>query len=416
MRTKGIEVKLVQGSPEWHEWRKGGVGGSDAAIIKMWHEHPFSSPYQLWQLKMGLIKETEFTGDQKRAVDRGHDLEPVARELFIKATGIHIEPSCFIHPDYPFVRASLDGVNEDHSIIVELKCPLKWEYHKHAVEGKIWDYYYVQIQHQLAVTGADFALFASYFPEAEKEEDRFVICPVVKPKHSFIEDLLVREKNFWQCVVKGIPPTDEYDFSRHHATLGIKGIVQLSGFAEVGKDTTGLVLATELQMRRYAYADALKRAAVECGVVDGRVFTDKVYKSKHRKKLVDFGRGMRSVDPDVWVRGIFNSRSGIYEAATQNGVFITDCRYANEVIAGMKAARDLNLPHRLIWIERPGCKPKGEEGYTTIHLKALADHIIYNDDPVPNLKANEWPISLESAVLYVFGTGIREVKASDFIK
>ena len=413
-RTKGLEIILAQGSQVWLDWRKKGIGGSDAAIVKMWNDHPFSSPYQLWQLKMGLIEETQFTGDQLKAVQRGHDLEPVARELFVKATGIHVVPCCFEHPNFPFLRASLDGASEDRSMIVELKCPLKWEYHKPATEGHIHDYYYAQIQHQLAVTGADYAFFASYFPDAKKEEDRFVICPVVKPKHSYIEDLLIREKNFWKCVVNGIPPTDEYEYSKKHSKLGIKGIIQLSGYAEAGKDTTGLILSNELSMKRYAYADALKRAAIDCGIVDERIFTDLAYKTKNRKKLVDFGRGMRQVDPDVWVRGIFNSRSSLYEDVISQGVFITDCRYMNEVVAGMKTAKFLNVPHRLFWIERKGKQPKGEEYDTTRYLQAVADHIIHNDVTLQELRTNEWPQALEDAVLYVMATGEREVKASDF--
>lgn len=45
-------VELSQGTPEWHEWRKNGIGGSDATVVE--GISPYRTPRQLFYEKKGL--------------------------------------------------------------------------------------------------------------------------------------------------------------------------------------------------------------------------------------------------------------------------------------------------------------------------------------------------------------------------
>jgi putative phage-type endonuclease len=58
---------------DWLEFRKGGIGSSDAPIIA--GVSPYSTPYQLWEIK--TRRKTEWIGNF--ATRRGHAVEPKAR-------------------------------------------------------------------------------------------------------------------------------------------------------------------------------------------------------------------------------------------------------------------------------------------------------------------------------------------------
>ena len=48
-------VRMAQGSPEWHEHRRAYRNASETAIVL--GLSPWTTPYQLWQLKLGLVEQ-----------------------------------------------------------------------------------------------------------------------------------------------------------------------------------------------------------------------------------------------------------------------------------------------------------------------------------------------------------------------
>jgi putative phage-type endonuclease len=190
---------LQQGSEEWLSWRKKGIGGSEAGSVM--GVNPYCDAYELWQRKLGLIPEVE----PNDAMIRGHQLEPEARALFEIETGIKMIPMCYIHSEYDFIRASLDGISVDERIILEIKCPgLKT--HSEALSEKIRPYYYAQMQHQLLVTGAELCYYFSYTDVDDVEPWKII---EVRRDEEYIQRLLEREQKFWQHIIDEIPP-DEY--------------------------------------------------------------------------------------------------------------------------------------------------------------------------------------------------------------
>lgn len=143
-------VRITQGSPEWHEHRRRYRNASEtAAVLGL---SPWQTPYQLWQLKLGLIEQKV-----NAAMQRGTDLEPVARAAYEQQTGRVMQPLVVVDGEY---SASLDGMTLGGQRILETKCPVKgrdstlW---KMVEAGSLPEHYQLQVQHQLMVTAANLA-------------------------------------------------------------------------------------------------------------------------------------------------------------------------------------------------------------------------------------------------------------------
>ncbi len=144
-----------QNTPEWLEWRKDKIGASDAPIIL--GLSPWTTPFQLWQTKLGLkpnIEETE-------SMRRGKILEPVALEMFNEKEQVNLKPAVLVDKDHEWQIASLDGY--DTKVFCEIKCP-GFEDHESAIKGKIPSKYVPQVVHQLMVSRCEKGFYVSYSP------------------------------------------------------------------------------------------------------------------------------------------------------------------------------------------------------------------------------------------------------------
>ena len=179
-------INHVQSSIEWLLWRQDRITATSASILMGLNR--FKTLNDLWEEMLG-IKPPEPLNDKMR---RGQELEPIARDLFIKETGIEVTPICCEHDTEWWMAASLDGISQDHTIVCEIKCP-KLKTHKEAIDGIIPDYYYAQMQHQLFVTGASRVLYTSYHPEHSQK----LFIKDIKPNQEFINELRERSKYFY---------------------------------------------------------------------------------------------------------------------------------------------------------------------------------------------------------------------------
>ena len=188
-------LQIEQGTPEWIQLRKTKITATDAPIIMG------VSP---WKTKQQLYLEK--TSDDVKpfymnaAMQRGVDLEPIARELFNIQTGWDMQP-CVIVNDW--VMASLDGRDESSGSILEIKCP-NLKDHSLAVAGKIPDYYYPQLQHQMYV-GETRMIYYYSFDGADG------VIVKVKRDDEYIEKMLVEEKKFYDCIINKTPPEPTAD-------------------------------------------------------------------------------------------------------------------------------------------------------------------------------------------------------------
>lgn len=179
---------------EWLEWRRTGCGASDAPIILGLSK--YKKPFALFCEKAGRVEPQEINNP---AIDKGNELEPIAREKFAARWNFKTDSNetfaakNVVSRVYPWMRASLDGCSDDGTLIVEIKYQGK-DAHKDAHAGIVNKAYYAQIQHQLYVSGAISAVLVSI----DVEHD-IAVVPIER-NEQYIADLVRQLKEFWECV------------------------------------------------------------------------------------------------------------------------------------------------------------------------------------------------------------------------
>ncbi len=138
------------------------------------------------------------------AMEWGLLLEPVIREKYMKLTGRSVEfnqdPSLFglqvVHPDFSFLVGSLDGI-ADGNRVLEIKTARS----RDAWSDGVPDYYELQVQFYLALTGFETADVAVLFGGSD-----FQIFEVGL-NNELIETMTALLVRFWQNHIEtGIPP------------------------------------------------------------------------------------------------------------------------------------------------------------------------------------------------------------------
>ena len=101
---------------KWLEFRRQGIGGSDAAAVL--GISPFRTGVDLYYDKLGQPVED----DEQNwvAKEMGTVLEDLVARIFAKKTGLKVTPMkmMFQHPDHPWMLADLDRL-----VILDLRLP-----------------------------------------------------------------------------------------------------------------------------------------------------------------------------------------------------------------------------------------------------------------------------------------------------
>lgn len=189
-------INLQQQTPEWYEFRKSRIGASDSSTIL--GINPWRTARQLMEEKLGL-KQPEPINER---MQRGIDLEPRARQKFFEDTGYRTSPVVVVHPEYEWMMASLDGISDCKTVLVEIKCNGK-KNHDLALEGKVPDYYFCQMQHQMAVTNLQRCYYYSF------DGEKGVGFEVLRDDE-FIANLIEKEKEFYQMYLEYVLPPEPY--------------------------------------------------------------------------------------------------------------------------------------------------------------------------------------------------------------
>jgi putative phage-type endonuclease len=186
---KGWDIE--QRTKSWEEWRLEGLGSSDAAVVM--GVSPWKTRYELWEEKTGA-KKSEISN---WAQQRGTQMEPEARANYELLNDMDLPAHLVEHKVYPFMRASLDGYNAEKNFALEIKCPGKKD-HEDALNGRVPEKYWPQVQHILAITGGEL----DYYSYSNKRG----VAVRVRPDLEYIKKLIEEETKFWNLVVSRTPP------------------------------------------------------------------------------------------------------------------------------------------------------------------------------------------------------------------
>lgn len=125
--------EIVQGTEEWHRIRYGKVGGTNSAQLRI------ESDALLNELIACRLEEFEIEDDGYVSADmqRGTELEPLAREEVSKYTGLKfLECGWLQSEENDLLGISPDGITKDFRFAAEIKCPAKKK-HTETLLGKV---------------------------------------------------------------------------------------------------------------------------------------------------------------------------------------------------------------------------------------------------------------------------------------
>ena len=177
------------GREEWLRWRTKGIGGSDVSVIA--GVNPFRSIFQLWLEKTGQVEPEETENDNTHF---GNVLEPVVKREFSKRTGLKVRAKRALlqSEEYPFMLADLDGVIYENGKMNLFEAKTASAYKQEIWEKGIPEEYVLQVQHYMAVTGAEKTYLAALVGG-----NRFY-WKVVRRDEQKIAEIIALEKAFWE--------------------------------------------------------------------------------------------------------------------------------------------------------------------------------------------------------------------------
>jgi putative phage-type endonuclease len=214
-----FKKKLPANHQNWLKLRSLGIGGSDAGIII--GVNKYKNVIDLWEEKKKSASSEcieEFTSE---ATERGKKLEDIIRKQYKidnPDKKIYEIKDLYIHKDFDFIRASLDGeiVLKNNKVgILEIKTSTIHSYTQFIENWKnnIPKSYLYQILHYLLVTNYEFAVLVADLRFKYRETDEFDLYKEIRTytiyRNDFkkeIEELKEKEIEFWSYVVNDIEP------------------------------------------------------------------------------------------------------------------------------------------------------------------------------------------------------------------
>lgn len=193
--------EIEQGSPEWLRLRLGKVTGSCVKDV-MKSDNLSLVDDIIAQIVSETIEETYTSA----AMQRGNDLEPLARGEYEKVTGRKVEQVGFmLHEEYDWLGVSPDGlikIDGKYKKGIEIKCPNTATHVKYIRQNQLPNEYKYQVQSYFIVNeDLEEVDFISY-------DNRFVVKPlhiVTVTRESIKDELAATEEalvKFWEKVQK----------------------------------------------------------------------------------------------------------------------------------------------------------------------------------------------------------------------
>jgi len=167
---------IKQGTNEWRNCRLGLVTASRIVDVMAQTRSGYGASRATY---MSELLTERLTGKPAKnftnaAMQHGIDTEPQARQAYEVLTGRTVKETGFhIHPTIEMAGASPDGLINDDGLI-EIKCPQPPAHSQLLDKRKIPQKYILQMQWQMACTGAQWCDFVSFHPDFPAPLDLFV--------------------------------------------------------------------------------------------------------------------------------------------------------------------------------------------------------------------------------------------------
>ena len=179
---------------EWLQYRKKGIGGSDAGAVC--GLNPYRTAMQVYQDKTSEdIEEVD-----NEAMRQGREFEDYVARRFTEATGKKVRRAnaMFYHEKYPFLLADVDRmvVGENAGLECKTASPYmieQWE------NGKIPLSYQIQCLHYMAVCGAEawyiaVLIYGKEFKYYRIERDEEMIAALIRIEEDFWQNYVLKRQ------------------------------------------------------------------------------------------------------------------------------------------------------------------------------------------------------------------------------
>ena len=184
-----IKIDVEQNTQEWLEIRKESFNASETPILFGLNPFEFNGYKDLYKLKNGIIevKDNVF-------MQAGRDNEAGIREQVSKMLNKEFEPLFIAMRTDDRYKCSLDGYCKEDKTILEIKYSAKT--YKALENDNMPTHYYLQVQHQLMVSGANKCYFAVAKPKKKKSDDYDILIREIKADEKIILDIYQEWKQF----------------------------------------------------------------------------------------------------------------------------------------------------------------------------------------------------------------------------
>ena len=164
-----ISEKLIQGSEEWFQIRKGRATASEFdKILTPTGLLSKSSQKYMQKLVRECVCDDPMVFMGNKYTEWGHEMEDKARQHFAKVMNLKVKEVGFItRSDAAPIGCSPDGMimnGKEYIGGLEIKCPQVDKHVDHLMGGFMPDEYKLQVHGSMAVTGLPYWYFMSYFP------------------------------------------------------------------------------------------------------------------------------------------------------------------------------------------------------------------------------------------------------------
>lgn len=170
-------IEVVQGTPEWHAARAGKVTASRLVDVLATIKSGESAARRNYRAELvceiltGKVQDSFISSDMQRGIE----LEPLARAAYEVAKGLMVEQIGFVlHPSIVRSGASPDGLVGDDGLL-EIKCPKTANHIDYLLKGVSPSEYQPQMLWQMACTGCQWCDFVSYCPDLPEPLQLFVV-------------------------------------------------------------------------------------------------------------------------------------------------------------------------------------------------------------------------------------------------
>ena len=169
---------IQQGTPEWHQLRLGKVTASRVADILAKTKTGPSASRNNYLIELALQRVTKTIEESytNAAMEWGTQTEPQARVAYEVKTSNFVDQVAFIdHPSINGFGCSPDGLITGKNALIEIKCPNSATHWSYIKDNKPPQKYFIQMQAQMAVTGAKWCDFVSFDPRMPERSQLLIV-------------------------------------------------------------------------------------------------------------------------------------------------------------------------------------------------------------------------------------------------